>query len=108
LRTIAYVDGFNLYYGCLKGTPYKWLDLVRLFRHTLLPQCQLVKVKYFTARASPLPHDPGAPQRQDVYLRALKAHSGALIEIFEGRFSVNVRMPRVANPEPSFTEVLRR
>ena len=26
MRTIAYIDGFNLYYGLLKGTPYKWLD----------------------------------------------------------------------------------
>ena len=25
--TNVYVDGFNLYYGCLKGTPHKWLDL---------------------------------------------------------------------------------
>ena len=23
---IVYVDGFNLYYGSLKRTPYKWLD----------------------------------------------------------------------------------
>ena len=26
-RVNVYVDGFNLYYGSLKGTPYKWLDL---------------------------------------------------------------------------------
>ncbi len=26
LRTAVYVDGFNLYYGCLKGTPHKWLN----------------------------------------------------------------------------------
>jgi hypothetical protein len=31
-RTIIYIDGFNLYYGALKGTPYKWLDLARFFR----------------------------------------------------------------------------
>lgn len=28
LRTRVYIDGYNLYYGCLKGTPYKWLDLL--------------------------------------------------------------------------------
>ncbi|HEX5010662.1 MAG TPA: hypothetical protein VFY71_09685 [Planctomycetota bacterium] len=28
-QTIVYVDGLNLYYGALKGTPHKWLDLVR-------------------------------------------------------------------------------
>jgi hypothetical protein len=32
LRTNVYVDGFNLYYGCLKGTPYKWLDLDAMCR----------------------------------------------------------------------------
>lgn len=26
-RTNVYVDGFNLYFGCLKDTPHRWLDL---------------------------------------------------------------------------------
>ena len=26
VKTFAYVDGFNLYYRALKGTPHKWLD----------------------------------------------------------------------------------
>jgi hypothetical protein len=26
----AYVDGFNLFYSSLKGTKYKWLDIVAL------------------------------------------------------------------------------
>lgn len=29
-RAIVYVDGFNLYYGALKGTPHRWLDLATL------------------------------------------------------------------------------
>jgi len=28
MRTRVCVDGFNLYYGALKGTPFKWLDPV--------------------------------------------------------------------------------
>jgi hypothetical protein len=88
MRTIAYVDGFNLYYGSVKGTRYKWLDLCALFDQTLPAGCQLVKVKYFTARVSPLPNDPNAPKRQDVYLRAIRAHSKGRIEIIEGHFSV--------------------
>ena len=32
---IVYVDGFNLYYGSLKRTPYKCLDLGRLYGHFL-------------------------------------------------------------------------
>lgn len=31
LRTRIYIDGYNFYYGCLRGTPYKWLDLLPLF-----------------------------------------------------------------------------
>ncbi len=30
LRTIAYIDGFNLYFGSLKNTHYKWLDISAL------------------------------------------------------------------------------
>ena len=26
-RTIIYIDGYNLYYGLLKGSVCKWLDL---------------------------------------------------------------------------------
>lgn len=29
-RIRVYVDGFNLYYGCLQGTPYRWLNVVAL------------------------------------------------------------------------------
>ena len=35
MRTIVYVDGFNLYFGCLKGTPWKWFDLVVLSKNVL-------------------------------------------------------------------------
>jgi len=31
-RTVIYIDGFNLYYGALRGTPYKWLDIEKSFR----------------------------------------------------------------------------
>ena len=99
MRTIAYVDGFNLYYGSLKNTPHKWLDLCEYFRSTLPPGCTLEKIKYFTARVKPLPHDPDAPKRQDVFLRAMQAHSGRHIQILEGHFSVkNVRMAQTAPP----------
>lgn len=30
LKTSVYIDGFNLYYGALKQTPYKWLDIGKL------------------------------------------------------------------------------
>ena len=31
LKTNVYIDAFNLYYGCLHKTPYRWLDLNRNF-----------------------------------------------------------------------------
>ncbi|KCW99708.1 hypothetical protein DK27_23025 [Xanthomonas arboricola pv. pruni] len=37
LRTRIYIDGFNLYYGCLRKTSYKWLDLRTLFEKHILP-----------------------------------------------------------------------
>ena len=72
MRTFLYVDGFNLYYGALKGTPWKWLDLPVLFAKVLQPHHDILTVKYFTARVSSTPADPSKPQRQDVYLRALQ------------------------------------
>lgn len=30
LRTFVYVDGYNLYYGLLRKTKFKWLDLFAL------------------------------------------------------------------------------
>ena len=32
MRTSVYIDAFNLYYGAVKDTPYKWLDLQALCR----------------------------------------------------------------------------
>ena len=34
MRTFIYVDGFNLYYGALKGTPWRWLDPVAMIVRT--------------------------------------------------------------------------
>jgi len=50
IRTIVYIDGFNLYYRNLKNTPYKWLDIEKFCESLLLPGTPIVKIKYFTAR----------------------------------------------------------
>ena len=68
---IVYVDGFNLYYGSLKRTPYKWLDLSRLCA-SMLPTDRVIAIKYYTARISARPGNPGAPNDQQIYLRALR------------------------------------
>lgn len=85
MRTHIYVDGFNLYYRALKGTPFKWLDLRRLFQTVLRPHHRIERIKYFTARVTGTPDDRSQPQRQDVYLRALQ-HQIPELEIYFGHF----------------------
>lgn len=98
MRTIIYIDGFNLYYGCLKKTPYRWLDLNALFTNILDSQNKITKIRYFTARVKPTPKDPYAPNRQDVYLRALKKHTPKL-DVKYGHFlRHNVRRALSAPP----------
>ena len=91
-RVIAYIDGFNLYYCSLKGTCYKWLDLVKLAESLLRPDDELVAVKYFTAPVKPTLGDQSKPLRQRIYLEALSLNPK--LEITYGQFSVHkVKMP---------------
>lgn len=67
----VYIDGFNLYYGALKRTPYKWLDLAKLCQ-SLLPGDTIQELHYFTARVSSRAYNPTSAHDQGIYLRALK------------------------------------
>ena len=69
MRTRVYVDGFNLYYGALKDTAFKWLDPVKLAYQLLPAGYSVSKLKYFTARVPGI-QDAGAPARQQAYLNA--------------------------------------
>lgn len=95
MATIVYIDGFNLYYGALRGSASKWLDLEALCRR-LLPKDHIVAVRYFTARVTARPDDPQQAQRQETYLRALGTLP--LVSVHLGRFlSHPTRMP-LSNP----------
>lgn len=96
-RTIIYIDGFNLYYGALKGTQFKWLDLQTLFYKLLGEHHFITEIKYFTARVSAREGDPDAPNRQDAYLNALQAHISN-INIYYGHFLTNLVKAKVSNP----------
>ncbi len=99
LRTHIYVDGLNLYYGCLKGTKFKWLDLVELFSVILPAEYDIQKVNYFTAQVLPRNGNPGVCHRQNAYLRALEAQHPDKISIHYGYFSENNKFLRlVASP----------
>ena len=88
-RANIYVDGFNLYRRALVGTPYKWLDLERM-ASLLFHDFEIQQVRYFTALLRHVPHDPAAPQRQQIYLRALR--SNPKISIHLGEFRSDVRL----------------
>lgn len=83
-RVMAYVDGFNLYFGLREkyGRRYHWLDLQALVTSLLKPDQDLVGVTYFTARVR---NQPVSEQRQVEYLSALTAHCSKLT-IVEGRY----------------------
>ena len=91
MATNVYIDGLNLYYGALKGTPYRWLDLEKLCR-MLLPRDRVTRIKYFTAIVKPLRHNPGQSARQQTYVRALATLTN--VDLHFGQFlSHVVKMP---------------
>ena len=89
-RTHIYIDGFNLYYSRLRGTPYKWLDVLALFRDQILfpqdPSSIVRSIKYFTApiKASYARHGEISVQAQNEYHRALLASYREMLEIISG------------------------
>jgi uncharacterized LabA/DUF88 family protein len=88
----VYVDGYNLYYGRLRGTAFKWLDLVKLFDDLLIQRDQheeLAKVYLFTAPALATfaTHGNASVEAQAAYHRALKAKYDDRFEAIYGTHS---------------------
>ena len=100
MRTIVYVDGFNLYYA-IRYTQHRWLNPLALCQ-TLLPNDQILELKYFTAPIKSQPDDPNAKDRQAVYLRALSSLAPT-VSVHVGRFLRNKnRMPLTWRPKNRF------
>jgi hypothetical protein len=74
----VYVDGFNLYHGALRRTPYKRLDLSKLC-HSMLSGDTIQSIYYYTARVSARPYNATAPVDQQIYLRALRTNPNLTI-----------------------------
>jgi 6-hydroxy-3-succinoylpyridine 3-monooxygenase len=106
LRTRIYIDGYNLYYGCLKGTSFKWLDLLCLFETHILPSITLpnkstitvdkLAIKFFTAcilekaaKAS------DSIKCQDQYHSALRKYKPGRIDVITGYYSLTAGKARV-------------
>lgn len=87
----VYIDGLNLYRRLLQGRPeLKWVDLEALSER-LLPEFDIVRVNYFSAIIKVLPGaDPASPQRQQVYIRALRTMTRT--EVFLGKFRIDPRV----------------
>jgi uncharacterized LabA/DUF88 family protein len=99
MRTIIYVDGFNLYFRLLVERPaFKWLNVRRLAEALLSPSNVIVGVKYYTARVSG--HiDAGAPARQQIYLDALATVPD--VSVYMGNFLTSEKFARLVKP-PEF------
>ena len=93
-RTVVYVDGYNLYYGRLRGTAFKWLDLVEYFDALLVRRDQnesLTKVNLYTAWALArfATHGQASVEAQSAYHRALQQRHGERISIVYGSHSMD-------------------
>ena len=76
--TIVYIDGFNLYYGVLKKSSDKWLDLEKYF-NLIRSHDNITAIKYFTA----IVKNPDKQKRQTAYINALKTTK---IKIILGKY----------------------
>jgi uncharacterized LabA/DUF88 family protein len=77
-RAIVYIDGFNLYYGVLKFSKEKWLNIERFFV-LLRPHDTIQKIRYFTALSS-----GGKSADQLAYLQAIETLP--LVNVVRGRY----------------------
>jgi len=102
INTYLYVDGFNLYYGAAKNTPYKWLNPKALIE-SLFPQNEITAIKYCTAAISSYPGNPDAPNRQRMYWRALR--TVPCTDIIQGHFRCRKKRMRAVTPPPKTVEI---
>ena len=91
MRTNVYVDGFNLYYGAVRGTPYKWLNIRRMCE-LAFPRNEIAEIHDCTALVRDAPWDPQQSTRQQTFIRALETRPE--IEVTYGSFLTSIkRMP---------------
>ena len=83
-RTIVYIDGSNLYYGLLRDSTDKWLDLMLFVKSLLRDDHEIAMIKYFASRVIDKSSDHHRSARQDKYFDALRNRS--CIEVIEGYY----------------------
>lgn len=106
MRTRVYIDGYNLYYGCLKGTSLKWLNLCTLFEKFILPsstsiaiEAEPLFIKYFTAMIiEQAASAADSLMSQEQYHAALRKHSPGALEIIKGYYDMKTVRARQVDP----------
>lgn len=105
MNTIIYVDGYNLFYGCLKNSSYKWLDLNKLLVehivHAQEPSSIVTEIKFFTAdiKAKVASNGQLATQAQQAYHRALMQLYPNVIRVIKGFYSLEkAKLPVFKEP----------
>jgi uncharacterized LabA/DUF88 family protein len=104
MKTIVYIDGYNLFYGCIKHSNDKWLDLFKLFNGLLTAQCGEISslhIKFFTAdiKAKVASNGDAARIAQQSYHRALKELYTSDITIVKGYYTLEkAHLPAYKNP----------
>lgn len=94
VKTNIYVDGFNLYYGAVRKTPFKWLD-IRKMCELAFPRNDIHEIHYCTAIVKDAPWDPHQSVRQLTFIRALETTG---VEVHYGSFLSNVVSMPLASP----------
>ena len=82
-------------YGCLKDSPYRWLDAAKLCS-LLLPSHEINRIRYFTAPLNIRPDNPYQRQCQQTYLRVLQTIPN--LTIHYGHFLTNAVWMPLAQP----------
>ncbi|MBH1971004.1 MAG: NYN domain-containing protein [Moraxellaceae bacterium] len=99
MKTIVFIDGYNLYYGLLRRSPYKWLDLYALFQHHVLQNADVSEIRYYTAPVlARMSDDVDSPKRQRTYLQALRKHQPHKVTIIEGKMVAATPFSRLVKP----------
>ena len=107
MKTIVYIDGFNLHYGLLRETRFLWLDLEKLVQVLLTDKYEVQKIKYFTARIRSNRFSVISPHDQSCYLDALS--SIPRIKIIEGYYRMfRAKLPFAKEPRSNMRRYGRR
>jgi len=90
-RSIVFIDGFDLYYGALRGSNDRWLDLENYFSR-LRQDDDIQSIRYFTAITR-----GESKTKQAAYLKALSTLS--LVDVVLGKFKTKRLQCKVSKCE---------